>query len=101
MQLQTVNGPRTFDAAIYARGLKVPKPRTVKQARADVLKQAPCPARKFPSPLHLMHQLTVERQSPLFTGYYDDDGVTGYVFSSPGLTAWYVESFCKANHLKG
>jgi hypothetical protein len=91
-------GRPDFTQMINRLGRKMTKPRTRKQIQADVCKQTV--SLVIPDDKWLSHQILIERQSPLFTGYYDDDGVSGYVFSSPGLTKAYVAQFDKINHLR-
>lgn len=92
--------PKTLLEAIQAKGLKDPKPRPASYYQSRVCMQSPG-RYEYPRPADLQHRILIERQSPLFTSYYDDDGVSGVQFSSPGLTEWYVAEFCRLNHLKG
>jgi hypothetical protein len=89
---------RTEDL-IAKKGLKLTKPCSVKQAQANVRKQAGAP-RVFPDPTLMRHFVKIESQSPLFTSYYEDDGINGVIYSSPGLTERYVAEYCRLNHLK-
>lgn len=89
----------TLQQAIAARGLKDPKPLSVKRYRAIETTKA-CP-RKFPDLKMQSHMITVARQSPLFVAYHDDDGVSGVQYSERTLTDWYVAEFVKLNHYKG
>ena len=50
--------------------------------------------RSVPSIKSVEHRLLIEAQVPGLTVNEDGD------FSSPGLTAWYVDEFCRISNLK-
>lgn len=85
----------TFAEAIQRRGLKDPGKRCIKPR----LSTAKTP-HAYPSDQNLQHWILIEAQGPHFTRYYDDDGVSGIVFSSPGLTDAYVKEYCRLNKLR-
>lgn len=91
--------PISLEAAILKAGKKLPgKARPASWHASRVCMQADRP-KVFPDPVKLQHQIMIERQGPLFVSYYDDDGVSGLIYSSRGLTDWYVDEFCRINHL--
>jgi hypothetical protein len=92
-------GPLTLSAAIVRKGKKLPKPKSPKYYNAQSCRRE-ANHFKYPDDRLFSHQILIERQSPLYQQYYDDDGVSGLIFSSPGLTEWYVAEFCKLNHFK-
>jgi hypothetical protein len=51
--------------------------------------------RYFPNVLDVKHRVLIEAQGPLLT--VNEDGEV----SSRDLTDWYVDKFCRLNHLKG
>ena len=62
--------------------------------------------RTYPSVFDVRCQARVaEKRSKkfedLFTEQYPVEAGDEYQFSSPGLTAWYVQAFCSLNNLKG
>ena len=91
--------PETLLEMIHRKGLKDPKPRPPSYYHSRVRMQA-CP-HKYPDDTVMRHFQSIAKQSPLWTSYYDDDGVSGVVFSSPELTKLYVDEFVRLNHLKG
>jgi len=93
-------GPLTLSAAIRARGLKDPKPRSVKSYNADQCRRTDRP-KKFPDDGAMGRRIQIERQGPLFTFNAPDCIGDAQQFSSRGLTDWYVGEYCKLNYLKG
>jgi len=92
--------PETFIQFFARKGIKPPKPKSAKYYNAQACRRE-ANHFKYPDDRLFNHQILIERQGPLYQQYYDDDGVSGLIFSSPGLTEWYVSEFCKLNHFKG
>lgn len=90
----------TLQHYLHRKGIADPKVRSTKWHNAQQAKRSPGQY-KYPDWMHFKHQMLVEAQGPLWTFNAPDCVGDGQQFSSPGLTQWYVESFCKANHLKG
>jgi hypothetical protein len=89
----------TFQQAIAKRGLKDPQPRSVKWHNAHQSRKENR-ALAFPDDRAVCHRALVEAQAPGFTFVGQEPGDDGPVFSSKGLTDWYVREFIHSNHLK-
>ena len=89
----------TLAQAIQARGLPLPKPRTVKQVQAAFARQKAEP-RTIPNNQWFAHQYLIARQDPTFTLEAPDCIGDPQQFSSSFLTQQYVAEFCRLNHLK-
>lgn len=90
----------TFLEFFARKGIKDPKPRSVKWYNAMAASSTSSEHRKFPDDVAFRHQVLVERQSPLFTFNAPDCIGDMPQFSSRGLTDWYVAEFCRLNKLK-
>jgi hypothetical protein len=92
--------PETLVEFIKRKGLKDPKPRSVKFYNAQVRKLSSGPY-NYPRDADFQHRILIERQSPLF--HFEAPDCIGDTpqFSSRGLTEWYVGEFCRLNKLKG
>jgi len=90
---------QTFKEAIAARGLKDPQPRSVKWHNAQQSRKENRTL-AFPLDKDVCHRALVEAQAPGFTFVGQESSDEAPVFSSRGLTDWYVREFSLRNHLK-
>ena len=92
-ELRAAKAQPTLKAAVAALGIADPKIRSPKAHFADYCRSDGGVHRIFPNPVYQKHQMLVAASVPGMT--VNDDGD----FSAKHLTDWYVEQFCKENHL--
>ncbi len=93
----------SFDVMAQILGLSFDKP-AQRRWRVKVRDKSRAP-RTYPSLFDVRCRARVaekrsEKFEDLFTEQYPVEEGDEYQFSSPGLTAWYVQAFCSANNLK-
>lgn len=89
---------KTFDQLAQQMGLDI-SPAAIK-GRMRKKRLAPLSCTRYPAIRDLEHQRLIEQQGPFYTEAPAVEPGEVPLFSSRGLTDWYVGEFCKLNLLR-